>query len=90
MTETLWRGLQRLLEGIMTPTDIQHRNEQYRKYAMSRNNLGRGCHYLFIRRDGRYEKSIESYDKNYLQETAVNWRKLGMIENYFIASVDFT
>ncbi len=46
-----------------TAEDIAHRNEQYRRLAMSKAQT----YYLAIKRDGEWEQSLQSTDAAYLK-----------------------
>lgn len=47
-------------------------------------NEGFGTFHLSIRRDGKWEQSIQSECEAYLERTAINWMDLGTIDAYRI------
>ena len=67
-----------------TEADIAHTNEQYRRYAMSRNigQSGPQTFYLSIKRDGRWEQSLQNTDAEYLKGRGAEWQRLGCIDDW--------
>lgn len=66
-----------------TEQDIAHTNEQYRRYAMSRNAVsGPQTYYLAIKREGEWEQSLQNTDADYLKDRGETWTRMNLCEDW--------